>query len=107
MAARMDSCDISGSDPSQAMDARIVDGLRNFLFDPPAGQDLAAINIERGRDLGLGTLNQTREALGLQAYTDFAQITHDQGTVDALRQAYGDVDRIDLWAGGLAEDLAP
>ena len=44
--------------------------------------DLAAINIQRGRDLGLGTLNQTREALGLPAYTDFAQITGDQGTVE-------------------------
>ena len=26
-----------GTDASQAMDARIVDGLRNFLFDPPVG----------------------------------------------------------------------
>ncbi len=33
--------------------------------------DLAAINIQRARDLGLGTLNQTREALGLDPYTDF------------------------------------
>ncbi|MET0545490.1 MAG: peroxidase family protein, partial [Caulobacterales bacterium] len=53
------------SDPSQAMDARIVDDLRNFLVDPPAGIDLAAINIQRGRDLGLGTLNETRQDLGL------------------------------------------
>jgi peroxidase len=53
------------ADPAQTIDARIVDGLRNFLFDPPAGQDLAAINIERGHDLGLGTLNETRGALGL------------------------------------------
>jgi Ca2+-binding RTX toxin-like protein len=92
-----------GSDPSQAMDARIVDGLRNFLFDPPAGQDLAAINIERGRDLGLGTLNETRHALGLPEYTSFEQITDDQGTVQALKDAFGSVDKVDLWTGGLSE----
>jgi peroxidase len=65
------------SDASQAMDARIVDDLRNFLFDPPVGLDLAAINIQRGRDLGLGTLNQTRESLGLTSYKTFEQITRD------------------------------
>ncbi|MDN3567330.1 peroxidase family protein [Paeniroseomonas aquatica] len=92
-----------GSDQSQAMDARIVEDLRSFLFDPPVGQDLAAINIQRGRDLGLGTLNQTRVSLGLEAYTDFAQITSDAGTLAGLRTAYATVDEIDLWTGGLSE----
>jgi peroxidase len=91
------------SDPSQAMDARIVDDLRNFLVDPPDGMDLAAINIQRGRDLGLGTLNQTREALGLKPYTDFSQVSDDPATVKALEQAFGSVDKIDLWTGGLSE----
>ena len=45
-----------GDDSSQAMDARIVDDLRNFLVDPPAAIDLASINIQRGHDLGLPTL---------------------------------------------------
>ena len=95
------------SDPSQALDARIVDDLRNFLVDPPDGMDLAAINIERGRDLGLGTLNQTREAMGLHPYTDFGQVSDDPATVEALRQAYGSVDQIDLWTGGLSEAHMP
>ena len=92
-----------GTDASQAMDARIVDGLRNFLFDPPVGMDLAAINIQRGHDLGLGTLNETREALGLTPYTSFEQITDDAGTVAALKATFTDVDQIDLWTGGLSE----
>ncbi|WP_431269541.1 peroxidase family protein [Dankookia sp. P2] len=96
-----------GSDVSQAMDARIVDDLRNFLVDPPVGQDLAAINIARGRDLGLPTLNGMRLALGLEAYTDFAQLTDDAATVAALAEAFGSVDMIDLWTGGLAERHAP
>ena len=69
--------------------------------------DLAAINIQRGRDLGLQTLNGTREALGLPAYTSFGQITDDAATVAALRQAFGDVDAVDLWTGGLSEAPAP
>ncbi len=66
--------------------------------------DLAAINIQRGHDLGLGTLNQTREALGLAPYTSFDQLSSDPETAAAFEKAYGDIDAVDLWAGGLAED---
>ncbi|MGZ5127641.1 MAG: peroxidase family protein, partial [Burkholderiales bacterium] len=91
-------------DQSNALDVHIVDDLRNFLSDPPDGMDLAAINIERGRDLGLGTLNETRVALGLAAYTSFDQITSDPQTAANLATAFGSVDKVDLWTGGLAED---
>ncbi|KAB1078530.1 peroxidase family protein [Methylobacterium soli] len=96
-----------GDDASQTMDVRIVEDLRNFLIDPPVGQDLASINIQRGRDLGLGTLNETREDLGLAPYHDFSEITGDRATVAALREAFGTVDAVDLWTGGLAEGHAP
>ena len=91
-------------DLANPLDTQLVDGLRNLLVDPPDGVDLAAINIQRGHDLGLGTLNQTREALKLTPYTSFDQITSDPATAAALEQAYGSVDAIDLWTGGLAED---
>ena len=68
--------------------------------------DLAAINIARGRDFGLGTLNQTREALGFDRYQDFSEITDDPGTLAALKEAFASVDEIDLWTGGLAEKHA-
>ena len=96
-----------GDDASQTMDVRIVEDLRNFLIDPPVGQDLASINIQRGRDLGLGTLNETREDLGLAPYRDFSEITDDQATVAAMRTAFGTIDAVDLWTGGLAEGHAP
>jgi hypothetical protein len=95
-----------GTESSQAMDGRIVDGLRNFLADPPASMDLAAINIQRGRELGLGTLNNARVAMGLAPYTDFSQITDDQATVQALAEAFGVVEAVDLWTGGLSEKNA-
>jgi peroxidase len=91
-------------DLANPLDTRLVDGLRNLLVDPPAGIDLAAINIQRGHDLGLGTLNQTREALGLTPYTSFDQVSSDPETAAALKKAYGSVDAIDLWTGGLAEN---
>ena len=74
------------NDLSNALDVHIVDDLRNFLFGPAAGLDLAAINLQRGRDLGLGT------------------ITSDAETAAALEAAYGDVDKVELWIGGLAEN---
>jgi Ca2+-binding RTX toxin-like protein len=40
------------------IDEFVVDSVRNFLLGLPL--DLAAINIARGRDTGLGTLNQVR-----------------------------------------------
>ena len=91
-------------DLANLLDTHIVDGLRNFLVDGPTQLDLAAINIQRGRDMGLGTLNQTRDALGLTPYTSFDEITSDPETAAALEQAYGSVDAIDLWVGGLAEN---
>ena len=94
-------------DLSNALDVHIVDDLRNFLFGPAAGMDLAAINIQRGRDLGLGTLNETRQALGLKAYTSFEAISSDATTAAALKAAYGDVNKVELWIGGLAENHQP
>jgi hypothetical protein len=95
------------NDVSNALDVHIVDDLRNFLFGPAAGMDLASINLQRGRDLGLGTLNETRIALGLKPYKSFAAITSDAATAAALQAAYGDVNKVELWIGGLAENHQP
>lgn len=96
------------SDRAEELDTRIVDDVRNFLFGPPGagGFDLASLNIQRGRDHGLADYNAVRAAYGLPKVTDFAEITSDVDVQDALREAYGSVDNIDLWVGGLAEDHA-
>jgi len=94
------------ADVAQKSDIYAIDELRNLLFDPPVSLDLIAIDIQRERDLGLGTLNQTREALGLTPYTDFDQITSDPVVLANLRQVFGTVGDIDLFVGGLAEDRA-
>lgn len=91
---------------SQRYDTMIVDDLRNFLFGPPGagGFDLASLNIQRGRDLGLPPYNDMREALGLGRAADFSDVTSDPALREALYRAYGHVDEIDLWVGGLSED---
>jgi len=91
---------------SQAFDHMIVDDLRNFLFGPPGagGFDLASLNIQRGRDRGIPSYNDVRERIGLGRVADFDEISSDPAVQQALFKAYGSVDDIDLWVGGISED---
>ena len=53
--------------PAQEIDTKVVDELRNFLFPKSGvGLDLAAINIQRGRETGIPDYNTVRAALGLK-----------------------------------------
>ncbi|MEM8770376.1 MAG: peroxidase family protein [Pseudomonadota bacterium] len=92
--------------PHQQIDQQIIDDVRNFLFGPPGagGFDLAALNIQRGRDHGLPSYNDMREAVGLARAADFSDVTSDAGLQADLAAAYATVDDIDLWVGGLSED---
>lgn len=91
---------------AQKIDILIIDDVRNFLFGtPPAnGFDLAALNIQRGRDHGLPTYNEFRRAMGMRTARRFSDISRDSEVQFRLAQAYESVDDIDLWVGGLSED---
>jgi hypothetical protein len=94
----------------QEIDMHVVDDVRNFLFGEPtpgAGFDLAALNIQRGRDHGLPDYNSLRELFGLSVVTGFDEITSDPTLAAALEALYGNVDDIDPWIGALCEDLMP
>ncbi len=93
----------------QRIDVRIVDDVRNFLFGPPGagGFDLAALNIQRGRDHGLCSYNDAREAYGFGRAKSFADISSDPAVQARLAAVYESVDEVDMWVGGLAEDPAP
>jgi len=89
---------------AQEVDPFLVDAVRNMLFPPPVDVqfDLAALNLQRGRDHGLGSYNATRDAYGLDAVTwDDAPFL--PGVKDLLKLAYTHIDDVDLWIGGLAE----
>jgi peroxidase len=94
---------------SQASDVQTINEVRDELFNEVIpgvgyGQDLIALDIQRGRDQGIGSYNEVREALGLPAVTSFAQITSNVTAQKELQEAYGNVNNIDAFEGGLAED---
>jgi peroxidase len=93
----------------QQVDTFVVDDLRNQLFGPAGfgGLDLASLNIQRGRDHGLASYNDTREAYGLSRKNSINDITSNPAMQSALATVYSDVDDIDLWIGGLAENHMP
>lgn len=93
--------------PAQELDNQIIDGVRNFQVGGtrPTGFDLAALNIQRGRDNGLPGYNQVRIDYGLTPKASFADVTTNQALQIALTTAYPNgPDDADLWVVGLCED---
>lgn len=91
---------------AEEIDTKITDGVRNFLFGDPGsgGMDLAALNIQRGRDHGMPSYNEMRLAYGLSPAQSFADITRNRKVQRKLERLFGTVHDIDSWVGGLAED---
>ncbi|CAH1238987.1 PXDN [Branchiostoma lanceolatum] len=97
--------------PRQDFDRYMVSGLTKFLFaDPPGsnqGFDLATVNIQRGRDHGLPGYNAWRVRCGLKNATTFTELKSqipDETTREKLASLYRDVEDIDLFVSGLAEE---
>lgn len=92
------------------IDPYIVDELRDFLFSSPtapivAGLDLAAANVQRGRDHGMPDYNAVREHYLGTAATSFDEISTDNVIRASLVEAYdGDIDNIDVFIGLICED---
>jgi len=90
----------------QAVDTHIVDDLRNYLFGNPGsgGFDLAALDIQRSRDHGVPSYNETRVLLGLSSRRSYSQISSDSAVIARLTSVYSNINEIDLYIGMLAED---
>ncbi|CAG9787474.1 unnamed protein product [Diatraea saccharalis] len=78
--------------------------LTRYLFHGgnPFGIDLAAINIQRGRDYGVRSYNQYRRLIGLEPFNSFNQFAPN--TAQRLASIYESPEDIDLWVGGLLEE---
>ncbi len=98
------------SHTAQEIDHKLVEDVRSMLF--PAGgelqaRDLSVLNLLRGIDHGLGTINDVRHALGMEKYDSFLDLTGDQDLADKLAEHYDSINDVDLWIGGLLEDKVP
>jgi len=94
-----------GTQQAQNVDAKVIDEVRNFLFaEDNGGLDLAAVNIQRGRDHGLPSYNDARRGLGLEPRTEFSQITSDAEVAAAIASQYDSIEDVDLWLGAISED---
>ncbi|UPJ39455.1 peroxidase [Bradyrhizobium sp. 40] len=80
--------------------------LRRFTKDDQPLLDVAAIDIMRDRERGVPRYNRFRELVGKKRVKTFEEITSIPGAAGKMRAIYkGDVDRVDLMVGLLAEDL--
>jgi hypothetical protein len=94
---------------SEEIDSFIVDDLRNFLFGLPGagGLDLASLNIQRSRDVGLPVPLGLSRAYQFASPESFSQITSDHDLAQALAALYDNINTIDTWVAGLAQDHVP
>lgn len=97
---------------SQSYDPFISEDISGHLFQPPElafGHDLAAINLQRGREQGLPGYNLFREWCGLPRAETFDQLEPylTNHTAFHYSRLYKHVDDIDLWSGGVSERKLP
>eukprot|EP00069_Balaena_mysticetus_P005439 bmy_18035T0 len=92
----------------QLMNAELTEGL--FVLSDSGSLDLAAINLQRGRDHGLPGYNEWREFCGLsrlETRADLRATTSNGSVADKILDLYGHPANIDVWLGGLAERVLP
>lgn len=95
--------------PAKQMRPRniMTEQLTEFLFalSNEIAFDLGALNVQRGRDHGLPSYNDMREHCGIRRAKKWRHLRREipQHAIDKLKDLYGHVDNIDLWAGGMAE----
>lgn len=91
------------SHKSERIDNKVVDGVRNFLFDPfgtHGKMDLVMLNIHRGREHGLPHYLDTRAMFDGQS-----KISPENESL--VLSIYSSLDQVDLWVGMLSEPEMP
>ena len=84
------------------------DFLRHLKKPDEPLMDLAAVDIMRDRERGVPRYNRFRELLGKRPARTFRDITNDTTVAARLSEIYrGDIERVDLMVGLMAEDLPP
>ncbi|XP_078031505.1 thyroid peroxidase, partial [Epinephelus lanceolatus] len=81
-----------------------------LIFNVTQHMDLAALNLQRGRDHALPGYNAWRSFCGLRrikTLDDFKKVVRDYRVTERIAQIYKHPDNIDVWLGGLVESMLP
>ncbi|KAI9527666.1 hypothetical protein NQZ68_027756 [Dissostichus eleginoides] len=92
----------------QMMPEELRDKL--FKFTNTLALDLAALNIQRGRDHGISGYNKWRKFCGLSQprnLIELAEVLNNTVLATKLMDLYGTPENIDVWLGGVAEPFVP
>jgi len=93
----------------QGLNANLTEAL--FAQAHEVALDLASLNIQRGRDHGLPSYSHWRAFCGLRPARTIDELSTEISSAEVrgrLRELYGDdPGEIDLWVGGLLEDVIP
>lgn len=82
--------------------------LQEFTRPDGVVIDLAAHDILRSRELGVPRYNDFRKLLHLKPFETFEEMTHNPQWAAEMRRVYdGDVDKVDVTVGMLAEQPPP
>lgn len=93
----------------ETFDQFLTKEVTNHLFEekhrPFSGMDLAALNIQRGRDHGLQPYNEYRVICNLTRARSFDDLRREvaRPIIERLKRTYDHVDDVDLFTGGLIE----
>jgi len=96
--------------PGEPMNSELTEKL--FQVAHTVALDLAALNIQRGRDHGLAPyttwVQHCRTAdQAINSWQDLRALITDDRVLSKLQQIYGHPANIDLWVGGVLEDIVP
>ncbi|XP_046330335.2 thyroid peroxidase-like [Haliotis rufescens] len=99
-------------DGVQNAEHKLTQEVTDKLFADSNGNslDLAALNIQRGRDHGLPSYTKWRKYCNVPTATSFAGLastTHTTTTANLLKSVYKHIDDIDLFPGALSEKPVP
>jgi len=97
---------------AQALDDSVTQEVTNHLFQEPGkkfGLDLAALNMQRGREHGIPSYNRWREWCGLSPMKNWDDMLGVMAnhSVKGYSELYESPEDIDLWTAGVTERPLP
>ena len=98
--------------PMSKFDRFLTTEVNGKLFRPPGvqyGFDLGAVDIQRGRDVGLSGYNSWVNYCGFEKFHNIQDMSREfsRDFVNVMKSLYKNVDDVDFWAAGIAEKAVP